>query len=110
VVKNLADKIGMPLPGQVQAVATKASNAESNQISALAAQKAEQEALKNAQPQSAVEYQRKLLETSYPSEWAEIHKYGDANVNVKRAQLAARYEAEHPGEIQWVRSISPFGN
>jgi hypothetical protein len=110
VVKNLSDRLGVPLPRQVQAVATRASNVELNQAETLAVQKAEQAARRAAQPQSAVEYQRKLLETFYPSEWAEIHKYGDANVNSKRAQLAARYEADHPGEIQWVRSISPFGN
>ena len=91
-IKSLADKIGQPPPSLAQSAITRQNNIESAQVAAEAARK---QAIASAPAVTPAQIQRKLLDETYP---------GDISPH---AQRAARYEAEHPGEVEWVRSYDP---
>lgn len=109
-LRALATRVGLPVPSVAQSVLTRTANKEAT---AKAAENAAIEARRIADQTwhmkpatSDVAHQLQMLAREFP-DYAEKIAPNAPNAGRFRREVAALYEAQNPGVVQWVKSIDP---
>jgi hypothetical protein len=105
-VRDLAERIGAPVPPGVKSATTRQQNAAARAADQQAAARSAWDAQRAAQPKTAAQVQIDMLSQAFP-ELAERMKTNAPNANAARLEAARRYEQANPGTVEWVGSFDP---